>query len=179
MSEMNTVVAFFDSHDKAEKTIRQLQKDGFDMKKLSIIGRDYHTEEHAIGYYNSGDRMLYWGKQGAFWGGVWGLLFGAAFFWVPGVGPLLIAGPLITCIVAALESAVVVGGMSVLGGALASIGIPENSIIQFESEVKNGKYLLTLQGTPEEMTRAKTLLSTSGALKTHSYQAKLPTAVLV
>lgn len=61
-------VAVFDWHEDAETAIRELQRAGFDMKKLSIVGRDYHTEEHAVGFYNSGDRVKYWGKQGAFWG---------------------------------------------------------------------------------------------------------------
>ena len=86
MSDKNSVVAIFESHDQAEDAIRELQKDGFDMKKLSIVGKDYHTEEHVVGYYTTGDRMKYWGKLGAFWGGFWGLLFGSAFFWVPGIG---------------------------------------------------------------------------------------------
>ena len=65
------------------------------MKKLSIVGKDYHTEEHVVGYYSTGDRMLYWGELGAFWGGFWGLLLGSAFFWVPGIGPLVVlTGPL-------------------------------------------------------------------------------------
>ena len=104
MSNTNSVVAVFESHDQAEDAIRELQKDGFDMKKLSIVGKDYHTEEHVVGYYTTGDRMAYWGKLGAFWGGFWGLsLFGSAFFWVPGIGPLLVAGPLVMWIVGALE----------------------------------------------------------------------------
>ena len=70
----------YDSHEKAENAVKELQKAGFDMKKLSILGRDYHTEEHVVGYYNTGDRMKAWGKIGAFWGSIWGLLFGAAFF---------------------------------------------------------------------------------------------------
>ena len=98
MSDKNSVVAVFESHDKAEDAVRELQKSGFDMKKLSIVGRDYHTDEHVVGYYNAGDRMKYWGKLGAFWGGFWGLLFGSAFFWVPGIGPLLVAGPLAAAI---------------------------------------------------------------------------------
>ena len=69
MSDKNSVVAIFESHDRAEDAIRELQKSGFDMKKLSIIGKDYHTEENVVGYYNTGDRMKYWGKLGAFWGG--------------------------------------------------------------------------------------------------------------
>ena len=159
MSKTNSVVAVFESHDQAEKAIRELQKDGFDMKKLSIVGQDYHTEEHVVGYYNTGDRMKYWGKWGAFWGGFWGLLFGSAFFWVPGVGPLVVAGPLVGWIVSALEGAVVTGGLSALGAALFSIGIPKNSIIQYETEVKNGKLLLVANGTIDEVRHAKDLLN--------------------
>jgi uncharacterized membrane protein len=162
----NSVVAVFDTHDQAEAAIRKLQKDGFNMKQLSIVGKDYHTEEHAVGYYNAGDRMLYWGKQGAFWGGFWGLLFGSAFFWVPGVGPLLVAGPLVIWIVGALEGAAVVGGISALGGALASIGIPNNSVVQYETEVKNGKLLLVAHGTADEVERAKDLLDETQAEST-------------
>lgn len=161
MKKLNSIVAVFDSHEKAEAAVLALQKDGFDMKKLSIVGKDYHTEEHVVGYYNAGDRMLYWGKLGAIWGGFWGLLFGSAFFWVPGVGPLLIAGPLVVWIVSALEGAAVVGGLSALGGALASIGIPNNSIVQYESEVKNGKLLLVAHGTVDEVENAKKLLGVS------------------
>ena len=166
MPKTNSVVAVYDSHEKAEEAIRELQKDGFDMQKLSIVGKDYHTEEHAVGYYNAGDRMLYWGKAGAFWGGFWGLLLGSGFFWVPGIGQLLVAGPLVMWIVGALEEAVVVGGMGALGAALFSIGIPKNSIVQYETEVKNGKLLLVAHGTADEVERAKNLLDQSRAKAT-------------
>ena len=166
MSNANSVVAIFDSHDQAEGAIRELQKDGFDMKKLSIVGKDYHTEENVVGYYTTGDRMLYWGKLGAFWGGFWGLLLGSAFFWVPGVGPLLVAGPLVVWIIGALEEAVVVGGLSALGAALFSIGIPKNSIVKYETEVKNGKLLLVAHGTADEVERARDILSQSRAKTT-------------
>ena len=162
-NKTNSVVAIFGSHDQAEKAIRELQKDGFDMKKLSIVGKDYHTEEHPVGYYNAGDRMLYWGKLGAFWGGFWGLLFGSAFFWVPGVGPLLVGGPLVLWIVGALENAAIVGGISALGAGLFSIGIPKNSVIQYETEVKNGKLLLVAHGTADEVERAKNILDQTDA----------------
>src|ERR1022692_2854133 len=146
MNKNNSIVAVYPSHTAAEAAIKELQQSGFDMKKLSIVGRDYHTDEHVVGYYNAGDRMKVWGKTGAFWGGLWGLLFGSAFFWVPGLGPLLVAGPLVVWIVGALESAAIVGGITALGGALASIGIPNNSVVQYETEVKNGKLLLIAHG---------------------------------
>src|SRR5512135_3395220 len=120
MSKENAGVVILSTHVEAEKAVKELQHSGFDMKQLSIVGRDYHTDEQVVGYYNTGDRMKYWGKQGAFWGGLWGLLFGSAFFWVPGLGPLLVAGPLVTMIIGAIEGAAVVGGLSALGAALYS-----------------------------------------------------------
>ncbi|MEP6756552.1 MAG: general stress protein [Chthonomonadales bacterium] len=155
---INTTVAMYATHAEAEAAVKSLQKSGFDMKKLSIVGKDYHTEEHVVGYYNTGDRMLAWGKQGAFWGGIWGLLFGGAFFLIPGVGPVLMAGPLISGIVGALEGAVILGGLSVLGAALVSQGIPKDSAIEYETEVSGGKFLLVVRGTPNELIGAKTLL---------------------
>ena len=166
MSGTNSVVAVFESHDQADEAIRELQKNGFDMKKLSIVGKNMHTEEHAVGYYTTGDRMMYWGKLGAFWGGFWGLLLGSAFFWVPGVGPLLVAGPLVVWIVGALEEAAVMGGLSALGAGLFSIGIPKHSVVQYETEVKSGKLLIVAHGTAEEVARAKAVLHQSRAKST-------------
>ena len=89
------------------------------------------------------------------------MLFGSAFFWMPGIGPILVAGPLVAWIVAGLEGAAIVGGFSALGAALASIGIPENSVVQYESELKAGKFLLIVHGTPDEVQRAKSNLEKS------------------
>jgi len=69
MTDTNAVIASYDDHSAAEDAVRELQKSGFDMKKLSVVGKDYHTDEQVVGYYNAGDRMKYWGKLGAFWGG--------------------------------------------------------------------------------------------------------------
>ena len=155
----NAVVAIYQSHVEAEAAIKELQQSGFDMKKLSIVGRDYHTDEHVVGYYNAGDRMKYWGKMGAFWGGFWGLLFGSAFFWVPGIGQILVAGPLVAWIVGALEGAVIVGGLSAIGAGLYSLGIPKDSIVRYETAIKTGKYLLIAHGTPEETARAQKIIT--------------------
>ena len=159
MPDSNAVVAVYDSHSAAEDAIAELQKSSFDMTKVSIVGKDYHTEENVVGYYNTGDRMKYWGSMGAFWGGLWGLLVGAAFFWIPGVGPLLVAGPVAAWIVGALEGAVVVGGLSVLGAALYSAGIPKDSILKYETAVKADKYLVVVHGTGDEVAKAKNILS--------------------
>jgi uncharacterized membrane protein len=161
MNKNNTVVAIYKSHAEAEAAVKELQQSGFDMKKLSIVGRDYHTDEHVVGYYNTGDRMKRWGKLGAFWGGFWGLLFGAGFFWIPGVGQVLAAGPLVGWIVAALEGAVVVGGLSAVGASLYSLGIPKDSILRYETAIKTDKFVLIAHGSPEEITRAKNILNST------------------
>ena len=129
------------------------------MRALSIIGKDSHTDEHVVGYYNTGDRMKYWGKIGAFWGGFWGLLFGSAFFAIPGIGPVLVAGPLVAWIVGALEGAVLVGGLSAIGAGLVGIGIPKDSILKYELDLKTDKFLLLVHGAAEEVEKARSILA--------------------
>ena len=177
MSKMNSVVAVFHSHDQAEKAIRELQTSGFDMKKLSIVAKDRYTEENVVGYYTTCDRMTLWGTLGAYWGGFWGLLLGAGVFIIPGMGPLLVGGPLVMWIVGALEEAAIVGGLSALGAALYSIGIPKNGVVQYETEVKNGKLLLIAHGTPEEVEQAKDILHQSEAQTTTVHAEKAAVGV--
>jgi len=141
------------------------------MKKLSIVGRDYHTDEDVIGYYNTGDRMMYWGKLGALWGGFWGLLFGAGVFMVPALGPLLVGGPLVAWIVAGLENAVVVGGISALGAGFYSIGIPKDSILKYETSVKSGKFVVIAHGTAAETSKARDVIKSTNPDTSEYYEA--------
>src|SRR5579864_7006894 len=159
MLNHNTIVAVYNTDQNAQIAVNELRLSGFDMKKLSIIGREVQTEQDVIGYYNAGDRTTYWGKQGAFWGALGGLLLGAAFFLVPGVGPVLIAGPLAAYIASAVEGAVVVGGLSAIGAGLFSLGIPKDSILKYETAIKAGQYLVVVHGTADEAARATSTLS--------------------
>ena len=162
MTMNESVVAIYPTHLAAKAAVRELQQSGFDLRKLSIIGRDYHTDEHVVGYYNAGDRMKAWGKRGAFWGWIWGCLFGSAYFLIPGLGPLMVAGPLVGWLVGALESAVVVGGLSALGAGLFSLGIPKDSILQYEMALKSDKFVLIIHGSTAETTHAKQVLASTG-----------------
>jgi uncharacterized membrane protein len=171
MSEKNSVVSIYNTHTEAEDAVKELQKAGFEMKKLSIVGKDYHSDEHVVGYYNTGDRVKYWGKLGAFWGGLWGFLFGSAFFFIPGIGPLVVAGPLVSWIIGALEGAAVVGGLSAVGAALYSIGIPKDSVVKYETSLKSNKFLLVAHGTGEETEKAKKILETTNAVETAIHHA--------
>jgi hypothetical protein len=170
MTDTNAVIAVYETHTGADNAVKQLQRSGFDMKKLSVVGKDFHTDEQVVGYYNAGDRMKYWGKLGAFWGGLWGMLFGAAFFWVPGVGPLLVAGPLTAWIVGALEGAVVVGGLSAIGAGLYGIGIPKNSVLKYETAIKADKFLLVAHGTAAEAAKARDILATTGPSELNQHE---------
>ena len=166
----NAMVAVYNTHIEAEAGIKELQKAGFAMKKLSIVGKDYHSDEHVVGYYNTGDRMKYWGKLGAFWGGIWSLLFGSAFFMIPGFGPILVAGPLVAWLVGALEGAVVVGGLSAIGAALYSIGIPKDSVVKYETAIKAGKYIIVAHGTADEVANAKKIIDDTEAIESAVHQ---------
>ena len=158
MTQQNAVVAVYATHVEAEGAVKELQRAGVDMHTLSIVGKDSHTDEHVVGYYNTGDRMKYWGKIGAFWGGFWGLLFGSAFFAMPGLGPVLVAGPLVAWIVGALEGAAVVGGVSAIGAGLIGIGIPKDSVVQYELALKTDKYLLVVHGTASDVEKAHQII---------------------
>ena len=138
--------------------MKTLADSGFEMKKLSVVGKGYHTEEKVVGFYNLGDRMKFWGTRGAFWGGLWALFFGGLFLTIPVVGHVVVLGYLATVIVTAVENAVLLGGLSAVGAALYGMGIPRDTILQYESAVKADAFLVTAHGTAAEMMRAKAII---------------------
>jgi len=151
----------FNTHVEAEEAIQTLSRAGFDVKKLSIVGKGYHSEEHPIGFYSAGDKIKSWGGVGAFWGGIWGMLLAPAVFFIPGVGMVAMAGPLVAALIGALEGAVVVGGVSALGAALTQIGVPKEQVIRYETALKADKYVLMVHGDPSDAARAREVLSSA------------------
>ncbi len=158
MKTSDQSVYVFDSHYEAEEAIRSLGKAGFDVQQLSLIGKGYHTEEHPVGFYSTGDRVKSWGATGAFWGGIWGMLVAPAIFLLPGVGVLAMAGPVVSVLAGALEGAILVGGLSAVGAMLKSIGVEDEQILKYETALKADKYMLIIHGTPEELSKAQTVL---------------------
>jgi hypothetical protein len=161
MENPNSVVAVFDDHGAAETAVKKLSAAGFEMKNLSVVGKGYHTEEKVVGFYNAGDRIKFWGVRGAFWGGLWGLFVGGLFVTVPVVGQVVVLGYLATMAIGALETAAVIGGLSALGAALYGIGVPKDSVIQYEAALKAEGFMVVAHGTAQEMARAKTILGTN------------------
>jgi hypothetical protein len=159
----NAVIAVFDDHPSAEAAVKKLADAGIDIKHLSVVGKGYHTDEKVVGFYNTGDRVKFWGKRGAFWGGLWGWLFGGVFMFIPVVGHVVVLGYLATMAISAIEGAAVVGGLSALGAALYGSGIPKDSVLAYETAVKADGFLVTAHGPAEEVARAKAILVGLGA----------------
>jgi hypothetical protein len=153
----DAVVAVFPHHQDAEVAVRKLAGDGFDMTHFSIVGKGYHTEEKVVGFYNVGDRIKLWGKNGAFWGGLWSLFFGGVFLTIPVIGHIMVLGHLAAMVIAAIEGAVLVGGLSAIGAALYGIGIPKDSVIRYEEAIKADGFLVVAHGPASEMARAKAI----------------------
>lgn len=167
MSEEDVVVAVFENHAKAEDAVREIGRSGFPVQQLTIIGKGYHSDEKVIGFYNVGDRIKLWGKNGAFWGGLWGLFVGGVFMTVPLVGPVVVLGHLAAMLLGAAEGALLVGGVSALAGALASIGIPKDSVVRYEEAIKADRFLVLAHGAPEAIKKVQELLKSAAPGETH------------
>ncbi|PXX50588.1 MULTISPECIES: hypothetical protein [Aquitalea] len=165
MEQHQPSVFIYPTHAEAEQAIRILDRAGFDIKQLSIIGKGYHSEEHPVGFYTTGEKIKTWGGVGAFWGGLWGLLFAPAVFLLPGVGLVAMAGPVVTTLVSALEGAVVVGGVSAIAAALSKLGVKKADAVEYESALKADKYVLLVHGSAEQQEKASSILSNAEAWK--------------
>lgn len=158
MENPDTIIAVFEDHNAAEAAVKKLTAGGFAMKQLTVVGKGYHTEENVVGFYNVGDRVRFWGTRGAFWGGLWGLFFGGLFMSIPVVGHVVVLGYLASMVFSGVETAAVAGSLSTLGAAMFSIGIPKDSVIQYERALKADNFLVMVHGTPEEGIRARAIL---------------------
>ena len=154
IAERNSAIAVYPSEVEAEAAVRELERGGFDMTKLSLLAQGMNQERHVIGTDTAGRRTARW----AGFGSVWGLLVGA-FFWIPGVGHVAVGGYLLYLLTTTAFGAA--GGA--LAGALSSIGIPEDGVLQYETDLKADKWLLIAHGTTETVDRARDILGTGGA----------------
>lgn len=158
----DSVIAVFPDHATAEAAVKKLTAGGLAMKSLSIVGKGYKIEENVVGFYNTGDRVRFWGSRGAFWGALWGLFFGGVFLTTPIVGPVIVLGYLTASLISALEGAIVVGGLGALGAAMASIGVPKDSVLQYETAIAADSFLVMAHGPSDEVSHAKAILDGAG-----------------
>lgn len=152
MKTNHAAPGIFNTHIESESRMGEFPQAGFDGNKSSMMDNGCQTEDYASSYYNTDKHMLDWGNHEAFWGGLWGMLFGLALFVVgsalfvlPGIGPLLVFGPPASWVVGLLGSAIVVGGLSTLVAALLDTGIPEKNCRSHETAT--AKSLFESSGT--------------------------------
>ncbi|MHC5715817.1 MAG: general stress protein [Nostoc sp.] len=166
MTYTHTVVANFPSHAEAERVVLELQKSGFDMQKLSIIGKDYQTTEHVRGFLTWKDTAKAGAAGGGYWGsfvgGLFGILAGAGVLFIPGVAPIIIAGPIAGIFAGWLEGTLVgAAGAAALGGlagALSGLGIPKYEILKYETQIRAGEFIILVTGSNEDVSQAKQML---------------------
>lgn len=163
MAENNSVVPLYVPHAEAKATITDLKRSGFAMNQLSLVGKDFHTKDRVIGHHNAGDRMKVWVDLGAFWGGLSGLLLGSVFYFIPGIGPIIVFGPLASWIVSARAGAVMPGELSALGAGLHSLGMPKQSIEEYETALKYDQFIVIAHGTPDDVAIAKSVFERPAA----------------
>ena len=175
----NSVIAAYKTHDAAENAVKMLAQASIPMKEISVIGKGYHTEEKVVGFYNIGQRMQFWGKYGAFWGSLWALLAGGLFLSVPLVGSVVVLGGFAAVVLTAIEGAVVGGGIGALGAAMFSIGIPKNTVLQYEDMLKADGFLVLVQGSADEVKRAHEILNTTKAANVDVHSNAGPAATKI
>ncbi len=151
-------MAVFNSPLEAEVALRNLKEAGFGPESLSVAGRESEADGDIACYYHTQDGVRYWGRTGQFWNSVWGTLVGWAFLNIPGIGPVLVAGRLADWVVTGLENAAIFRGLTALGAALYSIGIPKDAIAGYQKALASGRYLVVAHGPAGEVARATRLL---------------------
>jgi hypothetical protein len=159
MHVKDPVLYVFQTRAEVSKAIRSLEKTGFDLRKLSLIGKGYHTSKEPIGFYIVGERIKSWGANGEFWSGIWTMLHAPAVFLLPGLGVIAMAGPVTAAVIAALEGVVTDGGVSALGAALCAFGAPHREVAKYETAVKEDKYVLVIHGDAADTRNARSVLT--------------------
>ena len=161
------VVASYRNHTDAEEAVRRLSAGGLPINQISIIGRNFETHEDIQGFYRPADAALEGAEQGAWFGGIFGLMLGAmGFFILPVVGGLMIIGPLAGLVAGAIGGA----GVGALINGLVMMGIPQDQALKYQERLQAGEFLVVLHGSESETARAHEILhgTTETHLQTHA-----------
>jgi hypothetical protein len=154
----NAVARVYEQQEDAQSVVARLRSAGFDMRKVSVVGKEDLDSQQVFGYYRDVGGIKYWGRSEKFWGPLWEALDGWAFFSVPGIGPVVVAGPLAGWMVATLSNAVIFGELTAVGTGLYSIGIPQDQVLLCESALREGRYLVLAHGSANAVRTAREIL---------------------
>ena len=152
------VIAVFPDLVAAEHAVIELTRSGFPVFRTSIVGMDMECQIRISGFVTAGDVAGPSAATGAWVGGLFGVLSGAAVLFIPGLGPLVVLGPLAAAAVGAAEGALLGGAV----GALLGHFVARKHLPKYEELVRTGNYLLVVHGSEEEVARAQRLLTDRG-----------------
>ena len=157
-----SVFGIYATRDQAENAVDTLALAGFSHADVSVLlpdtqgSKDFAHEKHT----KAPEGTTTGAAAGGTIGGTLGLLAGIGALAIPGLGPFIAAGPIVGAL-AGLGAGGAIGG---LVGALVGMGIPEFEAKRYEGRVKSGGVLLSVHcDTSDEVTRAREILTTSGA----------------
>lgn len=169
MSEEKSVIGVFDQMEDAEDAVRKLEADKFPIDQISIVGQNLQSEKEVHGFITTGDVVKSGMGAGAWTGGLFGILIGAAFIWVPGFGPLMVAGPLAAAMLGGVEGALAGAAGGGLLGALFGWGVSKQHILKYEEHLKGGKYMVIAHGSHAEVEKAQEILNGSKASEVNAH----------
>ena len=152
------LVKAFDSYEDAAKCVSSLMDGGVLKKYISVIGKGEQEEQNEFEYKKNAENMIFWGEQGAFWGGLWGLLMGGILFWAPGVGPILATGQILTAIAGMAGGAVMFGAAGAMTAWLVDLGIEKSLAIKYGEMIQENKILVIVHGDEDAVKIAKKIL---------------------
>jgi hypothetical protein len=163
MAEKKTAVfGIYPSREAAERGADAIVNAGFSSSDISVLLPE-NMGKRAIGTEKATkapEGATAGGTTGAVLGGTLGLLAGIGALAIPGVGPLIAAGP----IMATLAGLGVGGAIGGITGALVGMGIPEYEAKRYEGRIQKGGILLSVHCTSsDEVKRAKQILESTNA----------------
>jgi hypothetical protein len=166
----NTVVGLFDDRADAQRAIEALKAAGFEAPDIGITMRDIHEAEALLDETgaSAGAGAATGALAGGALGGLAGWLVGLGLLAIPGIGPVIAAGPLA---VALTGAAIGAAGGSLIG-ALTGMGVPEAEARWYESEVARGGILLTVR-TASRFDEACRIMRECGARESASAGASV------
>jgi len=153
-----SIVHVYSTLDKAEAAVKRLSDQKFPINQISIVTQNIENSKQVHGFITTGDVAAQGLSTGAWMGGFFGLLVGAAFIWVPGVGPLFVAGPFAAMLLGGAEGVVAGAASGGLLGALLGWGVSKEHILKYEESIRSGKYLVVANGNEYQINEARAIL---------------------
>ncbi|HLZ69323.1 MAG TPA: hypothetical protein VKV26_05360 [Dehalococcoidia bacterium] len=162
MKNEQAVVAIYASNRQAETAVKALATAGVAMAHVSVAGRGA-GDEATSGHYTSGGAVRHHGGHGGLWTALSNLLLDTGTFFIPGTGPIFVAGPVVGWVAGEVEGERIAGELGPVGAALAGAGIPAAHRRIYETALRAGQVLVIVHGQAAEVATAKAALEQAGA----------------